>query len=395
MCLEGVRVWDGERLLGPATVAWDGDRIQGVDPAAADGHPGLSLVPGLVDTHVHMVAYAGRDKVDDRSWGLVTPWPEQLLHGAAQAQVAMRLGVTTVRDLGAFEPPVGLRRLFDSGAMQGPRVVAFGHVGITAGHGDLIWPPGVRERPPTADGPDECRRLVRTYARMGADGIKVFTSGGVMSTGDRSEWRNHTAAELAAIVDEAHALAMPVAAHAHTEAGIQAALDAGVDSLEHATLITEAQARQAAGQGVTIAPTLVTLERIVQGRTSAPAESVAKGRALYEARGDRLRRAAEAGVTFVLGTDGGSAGIPFGSQFEELRLMAALLALPPETVLRGATSRAAQAVGLGGRVGRIAAGFGADFLVVRGEPWRSLEDFTPDRVVAVVCRGHVVAGRLP
>lgn len=305
MELRGIEVWDGEAALGASCVRWDGDAIEAVAPATGSALAGLCLIPGLIDTHVHMVAYAGRAPVDEQSWPLVTSWTEQMLHGAGQGLNALAVGITTVRDLGAFEPPVALRHAIDQGALPGPRVVAFGHVGMTAGHGDLIWPPDVAVRPETADGPDACRRMVRRYARMGADGIKIFTSGGVMSSGDKAEWRNQTRAEIEATVDEAHALGLRVAAHAHTRPGIQSALDAGVDSLEHATLITPEQAHQAREQGTVICPTLLALRRIAAGGGSIPPESVAKARQLAAARGDAMREAARAGAMFVQGTDGG------------------------------------------------------------------------------------------
>jgi imidazolonepropionase-like amidohydrolase len=393
--LIGIEVWDGEEALGVASVGWEGDAITSVRASGDNRHAGLSLIPGLVDTHVHMVAYAGSAPVDERSWPLVTSWVEQMLHGAGQGLRALRAGVTTVRDLGAFEPPVALRRAVEQGALPGPRVVAFGHVGMTAGHGDLIWPPDVRVRPETADSPDACRRMVRRYARAGADGIKIFTSGGVMSSGDKAEWRNQTAPEIEATVDEAHALGMRVAAHAHTRAGIQSALDARVDSLEHATLITSEQAHQAREQDTRICPTLLALRRIAAGGRGLAQENVDKARRLAAERGDAMRQAARAGVRFVMGTDGGGSRLPFGSQYDELRAMVEELDLAPEAALMAATSGAALAVGLGERTGRIRAGLGADLLVVRGRPWQDLAAFGPESVVAVVARGQVVAGALP
>ncbi|MCL6595502.1 MAG: amidohydrolase family protein [Firmicutes bacterium] len=394
MEIRGIRVWDGERDRGVAAVRWRGDRIEDVAAWDEDRHPGLSLIPGLIDTHVHLVSYAGPDAVDYLTWPLVTPQVEQVLHGVAHALRALRVGVTTVRDLAADRSQVAIRHAFDQGVLLGPRVVAHGLVGMTAGHGDLFTPPDVIDRPPTADGPDACRRLVREYARMGADGIKVTTSGGVLSAGDRNEWRNYTRAELEAIVDEAHALAMPVAAHAHTRAGIQAALDVGVDSLEHATQITPAQAREAARRGVTVAPTLLILERIARGDTAVPEASRAKAQALFAARGEALRRAAAEGVEFVLGTDASGRHMPFGMQLDEVRAMARDLDLGDEGALVAATSRAARAVGMADRVGRVASGFHPDFVVVRGRPWQRIEDLTPANVVAVVARGQVVVGRV-
>lgn len=395
MEIAGIRVWDGLLEIGTATVRLDGDRIEAVIPAPAAADTHLSLIPGLIDSHVHLISYAGAAPVDYLSWPLTTPVVERVLHGAALAQRAMRAGVTTIRDMAGDRAQVALKHAFDQGVLEGPRVVVNGMVGMTAGHSDLFTPPDVADRPPTADGPDACRALVRSYARMGADGIKITTSGGVLSTGDRNEWRNYTRAEIDAIVDEAHALAMPVGAHAHTVAGIQAALDAGVDSLEHATQITPAQARKAKAQGVTVAPTLLILERIVRGDTQVPEESRAKAQVLHSRRREALREAAEAGVEFVLGTDASGRHMPFGMQVDEVRAMVSDIGLSPAEAMIAATSRAARAVGLEGRVGRVAPGLGADLLVVRGRPWERIEDLTAENIVAVVSRGRVVAGALP
>ena len=395
MELAGIRVWDGASAVGTATVTWQGDRIESVAGAANDGHPGLSLIPGLIDTHVHLISYAGTAPLDYLSWPLVTPEVERVLHGVAQAQRALRVGVTTIRDMAGDQPQVALKHAFDQGVLVGPRVLVHGMVGMTAGHSDLFTPPAVADRPPTADGPDACRRLVRTYARMGCDGIKVTTSGGVLSTGDKNEWRNYTREELDTIVDEAHALAMPVGAHCHTEAGIDAALAAGVDSLEHATRITAEQAREAARRDVSIAATLLILDRIAGGDATVSGEVRQKAQDLHAVRQARLERAAQEGAPFVLGTDSSGRLMPFGLQLNEVQAMVVQIGLTPEQALIAATSRAARTVGLSDSIGRVAPGYDADFVVVRGTPWRRIEDLTPENIVAVVSRGRVVSGALP
>lgn len=393
--IRGIRVWDGEADLGVCDVQLEAGRILRVERGRPQRHAGLSLVPGIVDTHVHLVQYAGRRRVDARDWGLVTDPMEQMLHAAALAQRVMRLEVTTLRDLGASSPPVAIRRVFDDRVLPGPHLCAYGHVTMTAGHGDLMGPPAVLRRPLTADGADACRRLVRTYARMGVDGIKVFTSGGVMSVGDRSEWRNHTDEGLTAIVDEAHALGLRVAAHAHTAVAVHRALVAGVDSLEHATLIAETDAHLAALRGVTMAPTLLVWERTISGEMEIPEANRTKAKALDAHRGEALKRAVRIGVRFVLGTDAGSPDLPMGAQFPELRAMRDLLGLSDADVLRSATVWAAHAVGLGTRVGRVQAGYDADLIVVRGQPWEDVSTLAPEHQVAVLCRGVLATGAWP
>jgi imidazolonepropionase-like amidohydrolase len=352
-------------------------------------------LPGLVDTHVHLVGYAGPGHADFATWPLTTTLEEQVLHGVAHAQQAMRLGVTTLRDLAGDEAQIAIRRAFDSGVLEGPRLRVHCVVGMTGGHVDLFTPAAVAHRKPVADGADECRRLVRTWARAGADGIKVTTSGGVLSMGDRSAWRNYTRDEVRAIVDEAHALGLPVAAHAHSAAGIQVALDEGVDSIEHGTLMTAEQASHAAARGTPVAPTLLINDAIANASVPVTPEAQEKARELVAQRDGLLRHAAQAGVRFVLGTDANGSHVAFGDQMAEVARMSEVLGLGPEDALRAATSHAAHALGLGAQVGTIELGLGADLVVMRGRPWRDLADLRTDGIVAVVSRGRVVAGSLP
>lgn len=404
--LHGVDLWDGERSLGLGSIRWRGTGadavIEAIEPEAVEAAPvdsagggvdRLSVIPGLIDTHVHLGGYAGSGRVDFLSWPLVTRPEEQTLHALAQARRALIAGVTTVRDLSADDVQFSLRRAIDDGVVEGPRVLAHGMVGMTGGHGDLFIPPAFPIRKPVADGPDACRALVRTWARSGADGIKIATSGGVLSVGDRPSWRNHTAAEIEAIVDEAHALGMPVAAHAHTEDGIRIALDHGVDSIEHGTLLPADLAQRVVAAGATVAPTLLINEVIAHGAGSSP-EQAAKAVELVERRDALLAEAARLGVEFVLGTDANGFHVAFGDQYRELERMSAVLGWSAERALRAATSGAARAIRCE-RLGRLSVGAAADLVVVRGRPWEDLSALGPDRIVAVVSRGRTVHGRLP
>ncbi|MQA03914.1 MAG: amidohydrolase family protein [Streptosporangiales bacterium] len=394
-----IRVWDGVSDRGNCTVRWRGDRIEDVVPGGDERSPELSLIPGLVDTHVHLVGRAnavGNPRGDDTSvWPMLTTREEHVLHAAANAQRAMRHGVTTMRDLAADEVQVALSRVFDSSVLTGPRVRASGPVGMTAGHHDLFVPPAHPLRGPTADSPDECRKLVRTWAQKGLTGIKIFTSGGVLSARDNVHWRNHTEAEVEATVDEAHALGMRVAAHAHTPAGIQKALDAGVDSIEHATEMTEEQAEAIAAAGIAIGPTLLINDIIAGGRAPVGEESRAKAMRLVPSRDAGFRWAAKAGVRFVLATDASGYFLAFGDQMAETVRMAEVLELDAENALRAATATAGASLGLTDLAGRVTAGSYADFVVLEGRPWERIDELSTDRIRAVVCRGTVVAGELP
>jgi imidazolonepropionase-like amidohydrolase len=395
--LSAVALFDGVSDLGVRSLSWSGDAISGVgDPV---GGAEFSVIPGLVDTHVHLLGYAGgranAKGFDTFTWPLVTIREEQALHATANAQRAMRMGVTTLRDLGADETQAAMSRVFDSGILPGPRLLASGSVGMTAGHLDLFTPRAVADRPPTADSPDACRALVRRWARAGLTGIKTYTSGGVLSMGDKVAWRNHTRAEIAATVDEAHALGMLVACHTHSQEGIQIALDEGMDSIEHGTGMTASQAGVLAQRGIPVAPTLLINDMIAGAEVPVSAEAQSIAAALVSTRDTLLRAAADAGVRFVLGTDANGYFLEFGDQWRELVRMVEVLGYAPSRALQAATSDAAAAVGLGASVGRIAEGFGADFLVMRGRPWEDVSLLSPENIVAVVCRGQVVAGALP
>ena len=227
------------------------------------------------------------------------------------------------------------------------------------------------------------------------DGIKVTTSGGVLSMVGQTSWRNYTLAEVNAIVDEAHALGMLVAAHAHSEHGIQVALDECFDSIEHATQMTAAQAEVAAARGVPVAPTLLINEAIAKGTVPVTAEAMDKAARLVAVRDDLLRHAADVGVRFVLGTDANGHHVQFGDQMAEVYRMGEVLGYSPTRALVAATSDAATAIGLGESLGTLAPGHAADFLVMRGRPWEDLKDLSTDNLVAVVCRGELVYGELP
>lgn len=395
--LTGIRLWDGDADRGTATLTWAGDRIESVehaadaDPARAD----LSVIPGLIDTHVHLDASASGTPGDWMTWPLITPASERSLHVVAHARRAAAAGVTTLRDLSGSEVQLSAARGLDAGLVPGPRLLVHGAVGMTAGHGDLFTPPHYPHRPPVADSPDECRKLVRQWARQGADGIKIFTSGGVLSIGDKVGWRNQTSAEIAATVDEAHALGMLVAAHTHTAEGVDIALEFGVDSIEHGTGIQERHWQALIERNIPVAPTLLINDAIAERRIPVSDDAAEKGRAVVAERDANFVGAAAAGVRFVLGTDANGVFVRFGDQLDELRLMRTAFGWSAERALKAGTSDAADAIRLGGRVGRLAAGFGADFVVMRGRPWEDLDVLTASNIVAVVARGQLVAGALP
>ena len=392
--LDGLRLWDGERDRGPVRIGWSGDRITAVEPAQAR-LPELSVIPGLIDTHVHLDTNVVTGAGPGDAWPLVTPPEEQAVHVLGHTRRFAAAGITTMRDLCASPVQIAVARALNEGAADGPRLLAFAPVGMTGGHGDLFTPPRFRHRPPVADSPDECRALVRTWAREGADGIKIYTSGGVLSMGDQVRWRNQTRAEIAATVDEAHALGLLVAAHSHTAEGIDIALQEGADSIEHATGLTPEQFGPLTARQVPVAPTLIINEILAAGGAGVRPEAQHKAAAIVAGRAPTLLAAGQAGVRFVLGTDANGVFVRHGGQLDELRRMRSAFGWSAERALVAATADAAAAIGRAGTLGRVAPGYAPDLVIVRGRPWLDLDQLTFESIVAVICRGQLVAGGIP
>jgi imidazolonepropionase-like amidohydrolase len=381
VALVGGRVIDGNGgpPLEDACVLLRGRDILAVGRRASTGIPdgawvvnveGKTVLPGLIDGHVHLRSYAGTERSDFYMWSQATFMEEQVLHTAHNARRALEAGVTTVRDAAGARLEVAVKHATDQQLLDGARVVVAGFVGMTGGHGDLFTPPAIDRRPfPTADGSDECRKLVRAYARDGVDWIKICTSGGVLSIGDESDWRNYTLDEVRTIVDEAHALGKRVAAHAHTRAGVRQALDGGVDSIEHGSALDADLIQMMLEQGTWLCPTLAVSEQIhdVGAQRGLPAGALRKNELVRTARQDSARAAAAAGVRMFMGTDTSSV-LPFGRHAWELELLVTLLDVSPMRALQMATRDAAEALGLSGQCGVVEAGRRADLLVVDGDP---------------------------
>jgi imidazolonepropionase-like amidohydrolase len=382
-----------------------GRAILDVGPRASLGVPegarvldvgGKTVLPGLIDGHVHIRSYAGSERSDFYMWSRATFLEEQVLHAAANARRALESGFTTLRDAAGSRVEVAVKHATDQQLLDGARLIVAGFVGMTGGHGDLFLPPAVEQRPfPTADGPDECRKLVRAHARDGVDWIKICTSGGVLSIGDESEWRNYTLEETRVIVDEAHALGKQVAAHAHTKAGAQQALDARVDSIEHGSGIDGGLISRMLDDGIWLCPTLAVSEHIHdQGRErGVPAPALAKNEVVRTSRLGAARAAAAAGVPMFLGTDTSSI-LPFGRHAWELELLVSLLDVAPMRALQMATREAARAIGLGDRCGTLEAGRWADIVVFDGDPLANIRALqATERILGVFRDGRLLVDR--
>ncbi|MDR7481868.1 MAG: amidohydrolase family protein [Armatimonadota bacterium] len=404
--LTGARVLDGEggEVTG-ATLLVDAGRI--VAAAAGLAVPseyavrydvgGRTVMPGLIDTHTHLIGGEPLPYGDyPTSRRLGEPEGLHAFRTVEAARRTLLAGVTTVRVLGCRAYlDVHLREAVAAGWVAGPRIVAAG-LGITPTGGHVHW------RCLTADGEDAVRRAVREHVAHGVDWIKVMgVTGGLASPGQDPRLPQYRLEEVRAAVDEAHRWGRPVAAHAHARAGIEIALEAGVDTLEHGTFLDGALAAQMARQGTWLVPTLAVGHFLqeAQARGDVPLAQAARQREL-EAMGfvvpgmqERMRLAREAGVPVVTGTDaGGNALFRHGSVGLEMLLLAAC-GYTAREVLAAATAQAARALRLERVTGAVRPGLAADLLVVDGDPLQDLQVLAPgepQRIDGIIAAGRIV-----
>jgi imidazolonepropionase-like amidohydrolase len=316
--------------------------------------PGGTLLPGLVDVHVHLVASAGPDLAAD----IPGSEAERTLAAVRNARRQLDAGVTLVRDLGApGAEVVAVARAIEAGTVEGPLALAAGPaVTMTGGHIPYLGR--------VADGPDAMRVAVRANLALGARCIKVVATGGVLTMGIDPREPAYTQPELDALVDEAHRLGLTVAAHAIGEGGVAAALRAGVDSVEHGMFLDDAAIELFLSTGARYSPTFCAPHGILAG-PSVPGWIKDRARPAAEAQGASFRAAVEAGVPVVTGTDAGTPDNPHGGVAREVAFMveAGMEVLP---AVRAATAEAADLLGEPDR-GVLREGAHADVLVVDGD----------------------------
>ncbi len=364
-----------------------GDRIERIDTLKALPRPegaavldlsDKTVLPGLIDCHDHLTIDV------KKGWEY-----EPVLHTEIDAAIAgtvfalrtLRAGFTTVRNVGdSGGASVSLRRAIDEGLIEGPRLVtAREMLSITGGHGDDLnaFRPDLRIagvgniESGVCNSPDECRAAVRYQVKYGADLIKIAATGGVLSAGDELGARQFSDDELRAIITEAHALGRKVAAHAHGTAGIKAAVAAGIDSIEHGSILDDEAVRMMRERGTFLVPTLMAGEAVYTKAKSGqlPAYSIAKGLAVWPMMQQSFRKAHEGGVKIAFGTDTGIT--PHGQNAHEFELMVADGMRPMEAIV-AATRSAAQLIGRDKDLGTIEPGKLADLAAFDGDPTRDV-----------------------
>ncbi|MCC6314153.1 MAG: amidohydrolase family protein [Thermomicrobiales bacterium] len=338
---------------------------------------GMTVLPGLIDAHVHLI---GHRTMDARDMAFVDP-ALRAVRATADLGRLLAAGITTVRDCGSATA-LALKQAVIEGSVPGPHIVACGRfIERTGGADDFSQLPvaWMAERGPweprLADGPIEVRKAVREQIRAGATWIKTCTTGAVTtqaaSRPDRLEWTDE---ELAAIVDEAHRLDAPVAVHAHAAAGIHQALRCGADSIEHGTLLDDEAAREMAARGVFLVPTLFTLDRLLNQGVAfgVPPWAVAKARQIAGVRQASFERALRHGVPIAMGTDcGGQDLLPHGRNAREAELLVQS-GMTPSQAIAAATADAARLLGIASEVGTIELGKAADLIAVDDDPLRDI-----------------------
>jgi imidazolonepropionase-like amidohydrolase len=364
----GEPIHNGAVLIDGGTITMVGPRQEVERQAGPDVHrrdfPGHTVLPGLINCHVHLVFDAGPDPV-----GTVRDNSDSnLLDGmAVRAQQLLDSGVTTARDLGDRSGlAIRLRDRIDNGQITGSRIVAAGPP-ITTSQGHCWFLGG------EAEGESALRQRVRQTAEMGADLIKVMASGGQITPNSPAMWQTQfSTTDLKIIVEEAANFGLPVAAHAHGTDAIAAAVDAGVTTIEHCTWL-----RHGGGGYDTRAEVAATMA--AKGTYACIAWPPdwrgfmdRLGPERSEQASDRFRWMDQLGVQLIPGTDAGLSRSGFSNFVDALKLYEHL-GFTRERVIEMATATSAQALGLGNHVGQLAAGYSADLLVVEGDPLAELD----------------------
>lgn len=362
-------------LIPNAVIVVDKKAIVGVNLVVPSGADEIDLshatcMPGLMDVHDHLTGEPTQNGYES----LGVSVPRQTVAGVKNARLTLMAGFRTVRNVGASGySDVALRDGINAGEVDGPRLFVSGPpLGITGGHcdNDLLAPEFKFREEGVADGPWAARTKVREVVKYGADLIKVCASGGVLSKGDLPGAPQYTLEELTAIVEEAHKLGRKVAAHAHGTQSIKDAIRAGIDSIEHASLIDEEGIALAKQHGTFLVFDIYNDDFILQegAKVGMLPESIEKERAIGKIQRTNFRKAYLAGARMAFGTDGGV--YPHGDNAKQFATMVEW-GMKPIEALRTATLESAALIGLEGKTGAIEAKYFADIIAVEGNPLES------------------------
>jgi imidazolonepropionase-like amidohydrolase len=400
--LKAAHIFDatGTALKDGGLVAVQGERIVSVGGSAPPGARVIdlgdaTLLPGFIDAHTHITMQLERNYYLGRYHDIMRFPAEQVLYGALYAKRTLEAGFTTVRNVGAqdFED-ISLRNAINAGVTEGPRMLVSAHgIGSPGGHFDQLSYPPDRVHPEgpiqgICSGPEDCREAVRYQMKWGADVIKIAASGGVLSESDPVDVPQLTLEEMKAIVSEAHAWRRKVAAHCHGDAAARLAIEAGVDSIEHGSFLTEDTLKLMKAKGVWLVPTRITVEWVTKEAETYPPNIAAKARAAAAAHTGMFKNALKVGVPIALGTDAGV--YPHGMNGGEFGLYVNLGMSPAQALLSG-TRDDAKLLGIDGEVGTLEAGKVADVVAVPGNVISNIR--ATEHPVLVMHLGRIVVHR--
>ncbi|HXT25418.1 MAG TPA: amidohydrolase family protein [Candidatus Eisenbacteria bacterium] len=381
------------QLLSDQLVTFDVDGvIASVTPASGSNIGAIDLsratcLPGLIDVHTHVTG----DPQQSGYAGLGISVPRSAVAGAKNARLTLRAGFTTIRNVGAAGfSDVAVRDGVNAGEIEGPRMLVSGPaLGITGGHCDDNLLPAEYHHisEGVADGPWAARAKVREVIKYGADVIKICASGGVLSKGDQPGTPQYTLEEMQAIADEAHKLGRKVAAHAHGTQSIKDAIRAGIDSIEHSSLIDDEGIALAKQHGTYLVFDIYNDDFILQEGAKAGMlpESIEKEKKVGRLQRENFRKAFQAGAKIAFGTDSGV--YPHGDNARQFGKMVEW-GMQPLDAIRAATLNAADLIGWSEKVGSLEKGHYADLIAVEGDPLSEVK--TLERVKFVM-KGGVVA----
>jgi imidazolonepropionase-like amidohydrolase len=394
-------------VMRNGVVRIEDDRITAVGPASATSTGGRDVqvldatgqfvMPGMMDCHVHLLSSGAPDYA---ARALKELLPYTAIRGAVNAKTLLDAGYTTVRDVGAAGyGNIALRQAIADGLVMGPRIYAAGHsLSVPGGHGDSYYRPEVSvQRDGLINGPEEARRAVRELIKMRADVIKLLVTGGVMTDGSDVGVLQWAPDELQAAIGQAHQLGLRVAGHCHGAAGVKEAIRAGLDTVEHGTLLDEEAIALMHRHGTYYVPTLVAPFHICAGGTASgiPAYAVEKSHLVMERHKESVRQAHEAGVKIAMGTDCGTPLNVAGKNALELELLTQN-GLSTAEALMATTRVAAEAIGIDDRAGTLEVGKWADVILVRGDPLADIGVLQQaERISSVIKAGRIVKGAAP
>ena len=341
---------------------------------------GMTLLPGFIDSHIHICLDGSPDPVSTMTAETQT---ETVLKAAAAARQTLLAGVTTIRDMGGKDGiDLGLRQAIGSGLIPGPRMQVSGQViCMTGGHG---WQIGLE-----ANGPDEVRKAARQQIKVGADIVKLMATGGVMTPGVQPGSEQLTEDEMRAGVEEAHKAGKKTATHAMGTQGILNALRAGIDSIEHGVYLNEEAVSIMVAKQVPYIPTISALYHIETKGVEAgiPDFAVKKTLMVKPHHLESIRMAREAGVLVAAGTD---AGTPFnlhGANLREIKLLVDYGGFSPMAAIEAGTRVSAQVLGLENDLGTIEEGKIADLILVAGNPLENIDILLARESIRLVMQG--------